>query len=64
MKILVALIGRKFSGNREGYQYLASSIITFDGPEKLAERLKAAGFSKVTYKGFLSNSVAIHKAVK
>lgn len=61
---LVALVGRRFSGNEEGYRYLVSSVLTFMGPDELAEKLKEAGFTRVEYVKYLSGVVAIHRAVK
>jgi demethylmenaquinone methyltransferase/2-methoxy-6-polyprenyl-1,4-benzoquinol methylase len=62
--LLVAIIGKKFSGNDEGYKYLAGSILEFMGPDELSRRLKDAGFSQVSYTKILTGAVAIHKAVK
>lgn len=64
VKLLVALIGRKFSGNEEGYKYLASSILAFMEPDELAEKLKEAGFLKVGYKKLCFGTAAIHHGMK
>lgn len=64
VKLLVALIGKKFSGHEEGYRYLASSILTFMGAEELVDKLKEAGFLDVGCKKLLFGVAAIHHGMK
>lgn len=47
LKFYLPLIGGLFSGNKEAYEFLSSSIMTFQDPEKTAAMMKEAGFSQV-----------------
>jgi len=61
---LLPWIGGLVSGRRDAYKYLAHSIEAFDSCEKVAERLKAAGFVDVTYRRLMGGIAAIHSATK
>lgn len=63
-RISVNSLGFALSGNREGYNYLASSISRFHGAEELAVILKEAGFSKVEVNKMMFGITAIHTAFK
>lgn len=47
LKFYLPLIGGLFSGNREAYEFLSSSIMSFQDPEKTAAMMKETGFSEV-----------------
>ena len=64
VKLTVKRIGIAISGSRSGYTYLSSTIPRFYPPEELAEILRQAGFSDVTFKRLFLGITAIHKAVK
>jgi demethylmenaquinone methyltransferase/2-methoxy-6-polyprenyl-1,4-benzoquinol methylase len=49
-------------GDAAAYRYLPRSMERFPGAERLAERLRAAGFSDVTFQRLLFGTVAIHVA--
>lgn len=48
LKIYLPLIGGLFTGNKEAYQFLSSSIMAFQSPEQTALMMKEAGFEKVS----------------
>jgi demethylmenaquinone methyltransferase/2-methoxy-6-polyprenyl-1,4-benzoquinol methylase len=59
---LVPLLGKLLPGG-SAYTYLPASVRRFPGPEKLAELLRAAGFSDVDYRLFAGGIVALHTGV-
>lgn len=64
VRLIVAPVGRIVSGSPSAYGYLSNSMRSFYGPEKLAEILREAGFSEVTFNRMLLGAAAIHIAVK
>lgn len=64
LKLALPLIARIITGDRKAYDYLAGSIEAFPPKEKLAEELRAAGFSEVRAVGMTFSVVAIHIATK
>lgn len=64
VKLFVERIGNKISQTREGYSYLANSILHFHGAQVLASILQGAGFSSVSFKSLSLGAVAIHIAQK
>ena len=48
LKFYLPLIGGLFSGNKEAYRFLSSSIMSFQDPEKTAAMMKEAGFQEVS----------------
>lgn len=63
-KQVVKLVGKKISGSKTGYAYLAHTIPRFFNAEILSEILYESGFSKVKYITMTFGAVAIHRAVK
>lgn len=61
---LLPLIGRLFSKDREAYQYLAETIVSFPGPEALALELHDSGFGRVFHLPLSSGIVNLHVAEK
>jgi len=59
---LVPRIGALLGGDAEAYRYLPRSIARFPGAEGLAERLRAAGFSRVRFERLAFGVVAVHVA--
>jgi demethylmenaquinone methyltransferase/2-methoxy-6-polyprenyl-1,4-benzoquinol methylase len=53
-------IGGLLTGSRDAYRYLPESIRTFPAAPQLAEDMRRAGFSNVTYQRFTGGSVALH----
>jgi demethylmenaquinone methyltransferase/2-methoxy-6-polyprenyl-1,4-benzoquinol methylase len=53
-------IGGLLTGSRDAYRYLPESIRKFPAAPQLAEDMRRAGFSNVTYQRFTGGSVALH----
>jgi demethylmenaquinone methyltransferase/2-methoxy-6-polyprenyl-1,4-benzoquinol methylase len=53
-------IGGLLTGSREAYLYLPESIRKFPAAPQLAEDMRRAGFTNVTYQRFTGGSVALH----
>jgi demethylmenaquinone methyltransferase/2-methoxy-6-polyprenyl-1,4-benzoquinol methylase len=53
-------IGRLVSGHRSAYHYLPMSVSHFPTEERLADRLRAAGFAPVTWRRLTLGIAAIH----
>ena len=61
---LLPAIGRVISRHGSAYSYLPASVLAFPEPPALGLLMKAAGFSKVTWKRLTFGIVAIHIAVR
>jgi demethylmenaquinone methyltransferase/2-methoxy-6-polyprenyl-1,4-benzoquinol methylase len=59
---LVPRIAALLGGDPDAYRYLPASIARFPAAEGLAERLRAAGFSRVRFERLAFGVVAIHVA--
>lgn len=57
---ILPAIGRLVSKHRDAYTYLPESVLAFPEPEALAERLAAAGFSRVGFERLTGGICAIH----
>lgn len=57
-------LGGLIARDRDSYQYLAESIRAFPDKETLAERMRDAGFSNVTYSTMNAGIVAVHNGMK
>lgn len=53
-------IGRLVSKHRDAYDWLPASVTAFPGPQALAERMRAAGFSEVKWETMAGGICAIH----
>jgi demethylmenaquinone methyltransferase/2-methoxy-6-polyprenyl-1,4-benzoquinol methylase len=53
-------IGGLLTGRRDAYMYLPESIRKFPGAPQLAEDMRRAGFTNVTFERFTGGSVALH----
>jgi demethylmenaquinone methyltransferase/2-methoxy-6-polyprenyl-1,4-benzoquinol methylase len=62
-KVLPKIAGM-VSGDKEAYEYLASSIAAFYEPAKLMEMMKQAGFSKVYRRPMTFGIVTLYVGVK
>ena len=60
---IVPLLGKLLKGGA-AYSYLPASVRRFPGPDDLAELLRRAGFSDVTYRSFGGGIVALHTGTK
>lgn len=57
-------IGGVISGSKDAYTYLPESIRKFPGAAELAQRMKAAGFTRVEVDRLTFGAVALHLAWK
>jgi demethylmenaquinone methyltransferase/2-methoxy-6-polyprenyl-1,4-benzoquinol methylase len=57
-------LARLVASNGEAYEYLAESVGDWPDPKTLAERIAAAGWTKVTWRQLLMGAVAMHAATK
>ncbi len=62
-KVLPAIAG-KVSGDKEAYEYLASSIAAFYEPEELLSMMREAGFKHVERKPLTFGIVSIYIGIK
>jgi len=53
-------VGGWISGSPEAYSYLPESIRKFPGAEQLAQEMRQAGFSRVTFERMTGGAVALH----
>ena len=58
---VLPLLGKLIANDSESYQYLAESIRQHPGQSELAELMREAGFSGVTYQNLSAGIVAIHR---
>lgn len=61
---VLPLLGGIISGHRSAYRYLPRSVANFPTEENLAERLRSAGFRRVTWQPLMLGIAAIHVAEK
>jgi demethylmenaquinone methyltransferase / 2-methoxy-6-polyprenyl-1,4-benzoquinol methylase len=57
-------IARAVSSNPDAYVYLAESIRAWPDQRALAERIGAAGWSKVAWRNLTGGVVALHRAIR
>ncbi|MDZ7707601.1 MAG: bifunctional demethylmenaquinone methyltransferase/2-methoxy-6-polyprenyl-1,4-benzoquinol methylase UbiE [Trueperaceae bacterium] len=55
-------IGRMVSGHDGAYRYLPASVMAFPEPQRLAERILAAGFDDVVWTPLTAGVAALHVA--
>ena len=61
---VVPWIGGLLAGDRSAYRYLSDSVRRFHPPEVISERIRKAGFPRVTLRKFLNGAVCMHIAEK
>jgi len=61
---VIPLLGRWVAGDAESYRYLVESIRRFPEPDAFAERVRAAGFARVSYRLLSGGICAIHSGWK
>ncbi|MEM8770075.1 MAG: class I SAM-dependent methyltransferase [Pseudomonadota bacterium] len=59
---VIPWLGEKVANDRDAYQYLVESIRKFPSQEAFAARIKAAGFSRVSYENLTGGVAALHMA--
>ncbi len=58
--VIMPLVGRLVSRDRDAYAYLHRSVQAFPGAERLKEMLEAAGFDDVSYQKMTMGISALH----
>jgi len=62
LRHVIPLMGKVVTGDRAPFDYLNSSIREFPDQERLAEELRGAGFSEVSWRNLTFGVVAVHVA--
>lgn len=57
---ILPVLGGAISGNRDAYTYLPESVRKFPSARELAEAMRRAGFSQVSYEFLTGGIVALH----
>jgi demethylmenaquinone methyltransferase/2-methoxy-6-polyprenyl-1,4-benzoquinol methylase len=57
---VIPRIGRVIAKDEPAYRYLVESIRRFPDQERFAGMIRAAGFSRVTYRNFTAGVAALH----
>lgn len=63
-KRVLPRVGGWISGSPEAYSYLPESIGKFPGAEQLAQQMRQAGFSRVSFERMTGGAVALHLGCK
>ena len=61
---VIPALGRAVAGDEDSYRYLVESIRTFPNQERFADMLRAAGFSRVSYRNLTGGIAALHSGWK
>ena len=61
---ILPAIGGAISGHPTAYRYLPESVAHFPGPDALAERMRGAGFTDVSWRPLTVGIAAIHTGTK
>jgi demethylmenaquinone methyltransferase / 2-methoxy-6-polyprenyl-1,4-benzoquinol methylase len=64
MRRVIPLLGTLLTGQPDAYTYLPSTSEGFLAAEDLAERMRSAGFQKVTFQRLMFGTIAIHCATR
>jgi demethylmenaquinone methyltransferase/2-methoxy-6-polyprenyl-1,4-benzoquinol methylase len=57
-------VARRVSSNPDAYVYLAESIRAWPDQRALAERIAAAGWTRVAWRNLTGGVVALHRAFR
>jgi len=61
---VIPKMGEMVSNDRDSYQYLVESIRRFPGPKKFEAMIKAAGFSRTSYRTMTTGVAALHSGTR
>lgn len=56
----IPILGKMIARDEAAYSYLTGSTLEFYGAEELAQLFSQAGFKKVSFKKFMSGTIAVH----
>ncbi|MBI5958530.1 MAG: ubiquinone/menaquinone biosynthesis methyltransferase [Chloroflexi bacterium] len=62
LKLVIPLLGRIISGEKDAYRYLPESTLGFKTAEELAALMSAAGLRDVGYRRLMFGTMAVHWA--
>jgi ubiquinone/menaquinone biosynthesis methyltransferase len=62
--MLIPRMGQMVTGDAQPYEYLVQSIRKFPPPEIFAEKMRTAGFARVTLRPMTHGVVSLHKGWK
>lgn len=57
-------IGRRISGSADSYDYLPRSVERFPAPEEMQARMRACGFTRVSWTPYTFGIAGLYRAVK
>lgn len=60
---ILPIVGGALSGSRDAYKYLPESVRKFPAAEELADEMRRAGFTQVSYEYLTGGIVALHSGV-
>jgi demethylmenaquinone methyltransferase/2-methoxy-6-polyprenyl-1,4-benzoquinol methylase len=60
LNVIIPTLGRLITGEADAYRYLPDSTQGFQGPDELAEAMRATGFVDVNYRLFMFGTIAVH----
>ena len=60
---ILPLIGGLLSGSRDAYRYLPESVRKFPTPDELADEMRLASFTEVSYEYLTGGIVALHRGI-
>lgn len=64
LNYVIPNLGRLVGGDADAYRYLPDSTQQFAGPDELAGKMRAAGFTEVRYQLFMFGTIAVHVGEK
>ncbi len=64
LNVIIPTLGRLIAGQSDAYHYLPDSTQAFQGPEHLAETMRAAGLVGVSYRMFMFGTIGVHVGIK
>ncbi len=64
LNTIIPTLGRLVTGESDAYRYLPDSTQAFQGPEALAETMRAAGFVDVSFRLFMFGTIGVHVGTK
>lgn len=59
LKYIIPLLGTIVAGDRDAYAYLPDSTQAFKTPDELADLMRQAGLSEVTYRSFMFGMIVV-----
>ena len=64
LKVVIPLLGYLVTRNRAAYMYLPESTEAFMIPDQLASTMRSVGLDDVSYRQFMSGTMAVHAGIR